>query len=64
MERRFITTILHDKQFGDDDDMKTATMMLMLMMVLMVIFFLSLTTGCKSPKYPTRFKNVPRNSGL
>ena len=40
MERRFINTILHDKQFGDDDDMKTATMMMMLMMVLMVIVFL------------------------
>ena len=30
MERRFITTIFHDKQFGDDDDMKTATMVIFL----------------------------------
>ena len=40
MERGFSTTILHDKEFGDDDDMKTATMMLMLMMMLTVIIFL------------------------
>ena len=26
MERWFIATRLHDKEFGDDDDMKTATM--------------------------------------
>ena len=35
MERMFITTILHDKQFGDDDDIKTATMMVMVLLVLM-----------------------------
>ena len=36
MERGFITTILHDKEYGDDNDMKTATMMMMLMMMLMM----------------------------
>ena len=40
MERGFITTILHDKEYGDDNDMKTATMMMMLMMRLMMIIFL------------------------
>ena len=40
IERWFITTILHDKEYGDDNDMKTATMMMMLMMMLMVIIFL------------------------
>ena len=40
MERGFITTILHDKEYGDDNDMKTATMMMMLMMRMMMIIFL------------------------
>ena len=64
MERGFITTILHDKEFGDDDDMKTATMMLMLMMMLMVIIFLCccevIDLKCKSPKVGNILKSSPR----
>ena len=77
MERGFITTILHDKEFGDDDDMKTATMMLMLMMMLMVIIFLcccevidlsadlqrvvDLPTNARH--YSTRLKKFPATPG-
>ena len=39
MERGFITTILHDKEYDNDNDMKTATMMMMLMMRMMMIIF-------------------------
>ena len=40
MERWFITTILRDKEFGEDDDMKTATMMLMLMLMLVMLMLM------------------------
>ena len=41
MELCFVTTILHDKEFGDDDDdMKTATMMLMLMLMLVLLMLM------------------------
>ena len=46
MERGFITTILHDKEFGDDD-MKTATMMLMLMLVMLMLMMFIFLCGCE-----------------
>ena len=46
MERWLITTILHDKEFGDDDDMKTATMMLVLMLMLMMLMLMMFIFLC------------------
>ena len=53
MERWFITTILRDKEFGEDDDMKTATMMLMLMLVMLMLMMSIFLCGCRSLPIPT-----------
>ena len=53
MELGLITTILHDREFGDDDDMKTVTMMLMAMTMLMVIIVVCSTKVNDVPASPT-----------